>query len=384
MNTKQDYSAKPTSATSPICATNPAQLPFPAQADLDSLADSINTAHADAQAHAAKAVERALVAGDLLNKVKAQLKHGEFLPWCKAHCPAISQRTIQNYMRVARELPAEIRTDAYLGLNEALRMVAGEATPTLELVGSPKKVPYWINFDPSKNAAFCRMWPKDRIQACVYMNAQRMKWDEIATRLGLDIREVESALDSEFPDIAWEVRDEDDPRGHQRFVNEIKSAAKRVIHSIKAQRLQGAACLADDCGDYTLAYILKGQAIGSEQSAKRYDRLSHPLTDSIGTALARAALGIGHFAPALWIETAKAAVWVDIHYCDIDTAEYHKAYATSDFCKDSLEKLGEMSFRELENRRKQIWDFDNHWGFDLHKQIPESAIKKLHREIYPS
>ena len=31
MNTKQDYSAKPTSATSPICATNPAQLPIPAQ-----------------------------------------------------------------------------------------------------------------------------------------------------------------------------------------------------------------------------------------------------------------------------------------------------------------------------------------------------------------
>ena len=87
------------------------------------LAAEINAAHTEAQAFSSQAVERALVAGDLLNRVKAQLKHGEFSDWCKAHCPAIGQRSIQNYMRVARDLPAEKRTDAYLGLNEAIRLV---------------------------------------------------------------------------------------------------------------------------------------------------------------------------------------------------------------------------------------------------------------------
>jgi hypothetical protein len=88
------------------------------------VAAQINQAHADAQAYASKAVERALVAGDLLNQVKAELRHGEFGAWCKQHCPAISTRTIQDYMRVARELPVEIRSAAYLSLREALRLVA--------------------------------------------------------------------------------------------------------------------------------------------------------------------------------------------------------------------------------------------------------------------
>ena len=44
---------------------------------LDALAADINAAHKEAQAYASKAVERALVAGDLLNQVKAQLNHGD-------------------------------------------------------------------------------------------------------------------------------------------------------------------------------------------------------------------------------------------------------------------------------------------------------------------
>ena len=95
-------------------------------APLEAVAAQINQAHADAQAHASKAVERALVAGDLLNTVKAQLRHGEFLPWCKEHCPAISQRTIQDYTRVARELPIEMRSAAHLSLREALRTLTAD------------------------------------------------------------------------------------------------------------------------------------------------------------------------------------------------------------------------------------------------------------------
>jgi hypothetical protein len=110
-----------------------------APADLATLATQINAAHEEAQSYVGKAVERALVAGDLLNSVKAQLRHGEFIPWCKAHCPAISQRTINNYMRVARELPAEMRSAAHLSVREALRLVSGEPSDLNTIEGKSER-----------------------------------------------------------------------------------------------------------------------------------------------------------------------------------------------------------------------------------------------------
>ena len=126
---------RPAIARNPV-EVEPADL-FPAPLPVESLATlatQINAAHADAQAHAARAVERALVAGDLLNSVKAQLKHGEFGPWCKAHCPDIGQRRLQEYMKVSRELPVEMRGGAYLSLNEALRIVSGDPDPDQDLI----------------------------------------------------------------------------------------------------------------------------------------------------------------------------------------------------------------------------------------------------------
>lgn len=105
---------------------------LPIEPDLSALAAEINAAHRAAQEYASKAVERALQAGDLLIEAKSRLAHGEFGPWCKRHCPDISIRTIQNYMRVARELPVEKRTDAHLGLNEALRTLRRLDEPTDE------------------------------------------------------------------------------------------------------------------------------------------------------------------------------------------------------------------------------------------------------------
>lgn len=83
----------------------------------------INEAHRAAKEHAARAIERAIEAGDLLNAVKAQLPHGRWLPWLEQHCPDISARTAQQYMRVARELPAEKRSAAHLSVREALRQL---------------------------------------------------------------------------------------------------------------------------------------------------------------------------------------------------------------------------------------------------------------------
>jgi phage N-6-adenine-methyltransferase len=104
---------------------------IPAHRPLEAVAADINLAHREAQQYAAKAVERALTAGDLLLEAKTRVAHGQWLPWLKENCPDISTRTIQNYMRVARELPVEMRSAAHLpnSLRDALRITSGDPDP---------------------------------------------------------------------------------------------------------------------------------------------------------------------------------------------------------------------------------------------------------------
>jgi Protein of unknown function (DUF3102) len=51
---------------------------------------------------ASAALEHARKAGELLEQAKAQLTQSQWLPWLKEHCQ-FSERTAQNYVRVARE-----------------------------------------------------------------------------------------------------------------------------------------------------------------------------------------------------------------------------------------------------------------------------------------
>ena len=91
---------------------------------LEHLAERINDAHREARYHASRAVERALEAGDLLLEVKSTLGHGEWLPWLAQHCPDVSRRSAQGYMRLARDLPLEMRNVAHLTLNGAMRLLS--------------------------------------------------------------------------------------------------------------------------------------------------------------------------------------------------------------------------------------------------------------------
>jgi hypothetical protein len=68
---------------------------------LADLAARIKVEHAACVAAVKKSAEHAMAAGDALTEAKAQLKHGEWLPWLKSHCE-ISERTAQVYMRLAR------------------------------------------------------------------------------------------------------------------------------------------------------------------------------------------------------------------------------------------------------------------------------------------
>lgn len=67
------------------------------------IAAEINHEHQHALDAAHSAVRRARRAGELLLEAKERCEHGEWLPWLKANCPRVSERTAQAYMRVARK-----------------------------------------------------------------------------------------------------------------------------------------------------------------------------------------------------------------------------------------------------------------------------------------
>jgi hypothetical protein len=86
------------------------------------LADEVRKAHVAAEAAYRTSVEKAIEVGKLLLEAKAEVKHGEWLPWLAT--TGISARTAQRYMQLA-SLPAEKSdTVAHLGVKAALAEIA--------------------------------------------------------------------------------------------------------------------------------------------------------------------------------------------------------------------------------------------------------------------
>jgi hypothetical protein len=71
---------------------------------LADLAARIQQEHEAAFSAVKRGCEHAIAAGRLLAEAKAQLKHGQWLPWLKNHCQ-VSARTAQVYMQLARLAP---------------------------------------------------------------------------------------------------------------------------------------------------------------------------------------------------------------------------------------------------------------------------------------
>jgi hypothetical protein len=94
---------------------------------LESLATEINAAHALVEGYIRAATPHAVRAGELLEKAKASIPHGEWVSWLEKNC-TFSERTAQTYMRLARELPkldpAKAQRVADLPLREAMRELA--------------------------------------------------------------------------------------------------------------------------------------------------------------------------------------------------------------------------------------------------------------------
>jgi hypothetical protein len=72
---------------------------------LTDLAARIKAEHAAYVAAIKQSLSRAMAAGDLLLEAKAQLGHGEWLPWLAERC-GIPERTASRYMKLARNRAA--------------------------------------------------------------------------------------------------------------------------------------------------------------------------------------------------------------------------------------------------------------------------------------
>src|ERR1700730_13731457 len=89
---------------------------------LADLAARIRTEHEAAGGALKRSLQHAVAAGDLLIEAKAQLRHGQWLPWLSEHCQ-IPERTARLYMRLAKN-KIEIGNVADLTVRGAVALLA--------------------------------------------------------------------------------------------------------------------------------------------------------------------------------------------------------------------------------------------------------------------
>jgi hypothetical protein len=99
------------------------ELTKPDGGPLDDLAGRINQAHQQAQQAASDAVQHAVQAGKLLAEAKAQVEHGQWLPWIAANFKG-SARTAMHLASKLNALPNAQRV-ARLPLRQVVDALAG-------------------------------------------------------------------------------------------------------------------------------------------------------------------------------------------------------------------------------------------------------------------
>jgi hypothetical protein len=86
---------------------------------LTDLAHQIKAEHEAVGGAMKRGAEHAIKAGELLIEAKAQVQHGQWLPWLREHCK-MSERTAQLYMRLAKANPQHVADMTLRGAMSAL------------------------------------------------------------------------------------------------------------------------------------------------------------------------------------------------------------------------------------------------------------------------
>lgn len=99
---------RPSQTIRKIQSMTPKTLSVVNSQKLDKLARTIRDTYSAAERLAAaardkgrEAIAEALLCGNALNEAKKLVPHGRWLGWLEGHCKGVSERTAQNYMRLA-------------------------------------------------------------------------------------------------------------------------------------------------------------------------------------------------------------------------------------------------------------------------------------------
>lgn len=137
---------------------------------------------ASAVGYGQMAIRYAVKSGEILNKAKDILPHGEFLPWLESLLPTleISERTARNWMKLAnRQIVADLLanpdiktiTDAYRATGI---LPEPEPKPTIEGGGESDKVK--LAWSPIKFSTRIDDWTKDQALDWLYEYDRMSQW----------------------------------------------------------------------------------------------------------------------------------------------------------------------------------------------------------------
>jgi ParB-like chromosome segregation protein Spo0J len=209
---------------------------------LPALAERINAEHAQCEAGFRAGLDHAIEAGRLLIEAKALCGHGGWLAWLAENC-AVSQRTAQAYMRLARNQTALSNTQrvADLPMREALALLSAPTYPDAdEDAAAFERYRFFPPLPADEYAAFKASIAElgvlvpvevDETGAILDGHERVRAWRELRAE-GVDV--------PDYPRMIRTGMDENEKRLYVVRVNTIRA------HYTPAQR----ACIAVDAAEY--------------------------------------------------------------------------------------------------------------------------------------
>ncbi|TGK87209.1 DUF3102 domain-containing protein [Leptospira bourretii] len=100
--------------------------------------EKIQGLHESIGANLNNALQNAILIGEILNRKKKELSHGQFLPWIESNLP-FTRMTANKYMRLFENKEKLPNVNSGLHLTEALKILSGSEKDEKEI--NPKRKP---------------------------------------------------------------------------------------------------------------------------------------------------------------------------------------------------------------------------------------------------